>query len=49
MSSSVRIREVNVMLTTWMNSASNNSSAPYIIIPPEEEFEVGALKFYTMF
>ena len=34
-SSSVSMRDVNVIATTCRNSASNNRNAPYIIIPPE--------------
>ena len=34
--SSVRIRDVNEMATTWMNSSSNKSKAPNMITPPEK-------------
>ena len=33
-SSSVRMREVKVMATTWTNSDSKSRNAPYIIMPP---------------
>ena len=31
--SSVKISDVNVMDTTWMNSDSNRRRAPYIMVP----------------
>ena len=35
MSSSVTIRAVNEMDTTWMNSSSKSSRAPNMMMPPE--------------
>ena len=32
---SVRMRAVNDMATTWMNSSSNRSKAPNMITPPK--------------